>query len=354
MILESGNNTQTTAANLTGGTATPPTTAPAVTPPAEGGANVSVTPPGGEPNDPAKKPELKPSGLDGIGKKVGKTPADPTLPPAYQPNFKFKVLDKEHEMDEWLRNAIKDPDTEKKARELYEKAFGLDSVKQDRQTLKTELADSKEKIARTDQALEQIGEYARANDWDSFFESLKIPKDRILQYALQLVQREQDPTVKAQWEANRTATLATRNYNDANQQLTQRERDFAAQQKTFEYNQVTSRPEVMTIVQAYDAGMGKPGAFREYVIQIGLAHLASGKDIPAEQAVSEAIAHLRAVNPALGQAAPATPPSPQVVMPNTKPVLPNMGGRGTSPVRATIKSFDDLKQRSKELNSSGF
>lgn len=324
--------------------------------PAEGGQpNVSVTPSGGEPNDPAKKSEAKPTGLAGLGKgSPGKT-NEPQVPPPYQPNFKVRVMDKEYEVEDWLRSAIKNPEHEKRAKELYSAIHGIDSIKQDRQTLKSELAETKEKVARTDQALEAIGGFARANDWDSFFEVLNIPKQQILQYALQLVQREQDPAIKAQWEANRTATNATRHYETQSRELAVRQQQVAVQQRTFELDTTLSKPEIMSVSQAYDAGMENPGAFREFVIRIGQAHAASGKDISATEAVTEAIKHLRAVNPSMGQTAPAAPQSPQVVAPSNKPVLPNMGGRGTSPVRPVIKTFDDLKNRSKELNGgSGF
>jgi hypothetical protein len=52
-----------------------------------------------------------------------------SIPPVYTPNTKFKVMDKEHEFDAWLAPHIKDAETEKKAKELYEKAYGLDYVK---------------------------------------------------------------------------------------------------------------------------------------------------------------------------------------------------------------------------------
>ena len=41
---------------------------------------------------------------------------------AYNPNYKFSVMDKEHEIDEWLRPVIKDAEMEKKVKDLYTKA----------------------------------------------------------------------------------------------------------------------------------------------------------------------------------------------------------------------------------------
>jgi len=270
----------------------------------------------------------------------------------YQPNFKFKVLDKEREIDDWAKTVIKDADTEKKVRELYEKAYGLDSVKQDRETLRSELSQAKEKMANTDRAIETISEYARSKDWDSFFESLSIPKQDILQYALQLVQREQmPPEQKAQWEASRRAQQEARYYQEQNLQLQQSQQQFQVQQREFELSQVLSKPDVSVIAEAYNAGMANPGAFREYVIRIGQAHAARGEDITAEAAAQEAIRHLRAVNPSLGQVAQQGQPA-NVVMPNAKPTIPNIQGRGTSPVKSSVRSLDDLRAKAKEFQSS--
>lgn len=271
--------------------------------------------------------------------------------PQYNPNHKFKVLDKEHEFDEWAKNAAKDPETEKKVRELYEKAYGLDSVKQDRQTLKGELAEAKDKIANTDKAIETISEYAKNRDWDSFFESLSIPKNEILQYALAIVQREQmPPEQRQQWEASRQAQQQAKYYQQQNETLQQQQQQFQVRQREFELDNTISKPDFVAVAEAYNAGMANPSAFKNYVIQIGQAHAARGQDVSVDQAVQEAVAHLRAVNPTLGSQTAAQVAS-RVVAPTSKPVIPNIQGRGTSAVKSTIRSLDDLRARAKELDA---
>lgn len=279
--------------------------------------------------------------------KLGKTKETPVVEaPKYAANYKFKVLDKEHEIDEFIRPIIKDADTEKKIRELYEKAYGLDSVKTDRHNLKSELSETRERMAQTDQALETLGQYVRQKDFDSFFEGLNIPKQDILQYALQLVQREQmSPEQKAQWEASRQAQQQAKYYEMQNQQLMQSQQQFAVQQRTWELQQAVGSADVKAFAEAYNNGMGSPEAFNDYVIQIGQAYAARGQDIPAQQAVQEAIKHLRAVNPSLGVQQQAA----QVVQPSAKPVIPNIQGRGTSAVKSTVKSLDDLRKKAKEI-----
>lgn len=277
-------------------------------------------------------------------------PAKAGETPAYAPNFKFKVLDKEHEFDDWAKASVKDADTEKKVREIYEKAFGLDSVKQDRHTLKTELTEYKDRVTKTDTALGALSDFVKQKDYDSFFESLNISKTDILQYALKVVEREQmPPEQKAVYEEQRNLQQRARYYEQQNQQLMQSQQQFAVQQRGVELQNAISKPEVAGVAQAYDAGMGNSGAFRDYVVRIAQAHAAQGNDIPAEMAVTEAVRHLRAVNPTLGVIANAVQAA-EVGAP-AKPVIPNIQGRGTSPVKSTIRSLDDLKNRAKELNA---
>jgi hypothetical protein len=284
-----------------------------------------------------------------VGVKGGKS-AEPVVP-AYTPNHKFKVLDKERDFDDWAKAGIKDADTEKKVRELYEKAYGLDFVKQERQTIRSELDATRQKVQEQDKAIETLGSYAKSKDWDSFFEALSIPKNDILSYALALVQREQmPPEQKAQWEASRQAQQQAKYYQEQNQQLQSSQQQFMVQQREWELNQEISKQDYSGVVQAYNAGMGNPGAFRDYVVKIGVAYDAQGQDISVGQAVAEAVKHLRAVNPSLGMPQQTQAVS-QVVAPSNKPVIPNIQGRGTSAVKSTVRSLDDIRAKAKELAS---
>lgn len=275
--------------------------------------------------------------------------------PKYVPNHKFKVLDKEYEFEDWLKGAIKTPEDEKKAREFHEKAYGLDSVKQDRQTLKTENTELKSQASQFNTAVNTVNGYIAQKDYDSLFEALNVPKVEVLKYALELVKREQNPEQANAFEAQRQANLRAQRAEYENGQLQESHRALTVERREFELSRVLSRPDIATVAQAYEAGTGTPGAFKGYVIQIGQAYAAQGQDIPAEQAVLEAVKHLRAVNPALGVTATAAveQTNPQVVQPQSKPVIPNIQGRGTSPVKSTFKSLDELKKRGKELQDTG-
>lgn len=305
----------------------------------EGSQKPANTPPRGSSSSPVKQAAAAP-----------KTADLPVEKPAFTPNFKFKVHDKEHEFDEALKAVIKDEATEKKVRELYERGHGIDLVKQSRDNYQTQLTQATEKIQRTDEALEQIGKYAAGNDWDSFFGALKIAPDRILAYAVDLVKRQQDPAYASAIEKDRHTRMTVEQYEAENQRLSAGNQQLAINQRMFELDQAISRPEITAIAQAFNAGMENPGAFREQVIRIGQAYAAQGKDIPVSQAVDEAVKYLKAANPTIGQP-PQTVVTSQVVTPSQKPVIPSVQGRGTSPIKSTIKNLDDLKKRARELGA---
>jgi hypothetical protein len=284
-----------------------------------------------------------------VATKETKTKAAPA--PQYTPNFKFKVMDKEHEFDEWLKGVVKDPDTEKKARELYEKAYGLDSVKADRQTLKASLAEANEKVKQTEQYHNTLNSFLQSKDYDSFFENVSIPKEDIVRYALEIVKRESDPQLKAQWDNQRTAKVQGETFEQKQRELAENTQQFAVQQRNFELDVALSSPDIAAFSQAFDASVGKPGAFKDHVIQTGAAHSAAyRKDLSVKEAVETVMNMVRAINPSLAQTGVQQAAKP-VVAASQKPVIPTVNGSGGSPVVSKMKSFSDLKKRSAELEA---
>lgn len=291
------------------------------------------------------------TGLDSL-KNMGKTEQKSEVhvkAEQYTPNYKVKSYDKEYEIDDWAKSFIKDQEIEKKFKKLYEKAYGYDFKSQMHDQLKGDYEKVRTEYEQTHKALSMLGDFVKDNDFDSFFDGLNIPKNKVLEYALELVRREQmSPDQRQAWEANQQARHAAKYYQAQNEQLLANQQAFAVQQRTFELDMALQQPEAMAVANAYNTGMGTPEAFKEYVIQIGQAYAARGQDIPAQHAVSEAVKHLRAINPGIVQ---HTSGASQVVAPSQKPVIPNIQGRGTSPVKSTVKSLDDLRKRAKEMSN---
>jgi len=274
------------------------------------------------------------------------------VPPAYQPNFKFKVKDKEQEIDEWLRPVVKDAETEKKLKELHERAFGLDEVKASRESFKTKYEDVNTKYTGLEKSLQTLSGFVQKGDFDSFFRSLQIPKESILKYAISELQyNELPPEQKAQIDNQRRFQQEQYQFQSQAEQHAQQLREFGMQQLTFEM----SKPDVSQVVQSFDQRMGRQGAFQQEVINRGAYYeQVHGKTLPASQLISEVLA---IVSPGHGQQAAPQSATAQAVQttpsqgattqqqPEAKPTVKVFSGGGNaSPVKKTITSLDDLRK----------
>jgi hypothetical protein len=275
-----------------------------------------------------------------------------TEPQTYTPNFKFKVHDKEHEVEEWLRGVVKDADSEKKLRELHERAYGLDHVKADRTKLREQVQQVAQEKAQQDQAFSMLGGYLAKKDFDSFFEATKVSEDDVLRWAISVAERRQNPQAQAQFQQERQQQQQFQQLQAQNQSLLASYEQAAMQARDFELGQVLGRPDVQQTAQAFEARVGRPGAFKEEVAKRGFLHWQmTGKDITAEQAVSEVLQILGGTPPQQQnqsqQVAPQVQTGTQAKAPEGKPVIPNIQGRGTSPVVKVPTSVADLRALAK-------
>lgn len=293
--------------------------------------------------------------------------ATPAAPAAYAPNLKFKVLDKEHEIDPLFAGVIKDADTEKKVRELFEKAYGLDSVKADRQSLKQKIETHYAPLEQTHQntvkALAQFDKMIEQKDYDNFFGTLQIPEEEILKWAVKKAQL-MSLTPEERQAYNESVQQRNRLYSLEQQVADSQEAQFqiAVQTRTAQLDQELSKPEILNVIDAYDGRVGTPGAFKAEVIKRGQLYAYQGKDISVEEAVREVIG-LMGVNaqapvapqqvqqPVNNSAGNGQGTAPQAQAPSQKPpVIPNVGGQGTSPAKKVVRSLDDIRALSKQMN----
>lgn len=281
----------------------------------------------------------------------GKNPLDA---PAYTPNFKFKAADKEHEFDEFIRGAVKNAEHEKKIRELYERSYGLDHVKGERDKFRNEFKGVNEQYGALNKGLDALSVMLRNKDYNGFFDSLKIPEQDVLQYALSRVKyMELPPEQRQQVDAQNEAQQRLTYLEQANQELIAGYQNQTVQQRTGELDTHLGRPEVSSIASAFDARIGRPGAFRDEVIRRGqyYASLPESQDIPVEQAVREIMALVGNVQPQATQAEAQEQvdgaQAQHEQQTQNKPVIPNIKSRGTSPAKKVIRSIEDVRNLSK-------
>lgn len=296
-------------------------------------------------------------GNDGkVSKGTGATETEQSATPAYAPNFKFKVKDKELEFDDFVKPIIKTKDVEQKLKDLYEKAHGLDEVKTARETFKTQAEEWKGKFNQVEQSLQTLGTYVKKGDFRTFFQALNIPKDKIIQYAIEeLKYQELPPEQRAALDAQREREVAFEQVGSQNQMLQQQMSQLVQQQATFELNQELAKPDVVSAIAAYDTRLGQAGAFKAEVIRRGQYYEAVHKiSPPASQLVQEILSLIgvQAQTQQGTQASSTETPSQVIHNQQQKPVISSFAGGGAkSPTRKVPSSIDDLRKMRQNLTT---
>lgn len=298
----------------------------------------------------------------------------------YKPNLKFKagvfnkeskaLEQKDFDIDPKFHAIMKDPESEKMVRELHEKAYGLQSVKerfeisrQENQFLfqKTQgMVSHIEDLRNTYQGAVQSGNFLKLAN---FFKKLDIPEEHILKYALAKVQLQEAP------EEQRNAILAQQKAENDAESLAQQQRDMveqntqnAIQMKQMMLDHTLARVEVAPLAQAYDERVGTPGAFKELVRKEGLMAWHTEKvDLTPQQAVERAIKNYgldtgkHGLPPAKKADAETSVANPsangkKAVVKRSTQTIPNLQGRSTSPLAGKPKNLEEVVKYRKEVH----
>lgn len=300
-------------------------------------------------NSEAAPVETPASGSEGVAGGAESPPAAPE----YTPNYKYKFVnpegkDTEAEIDDQFKPLIKSADDEKKLRDIFEKSSSLDFIKGTRAQLQQAHHTTTTELNSLKSGIDQLRNFVQNDDFESFFQTLNIPKQKILQYALTVAQYDKmSPEQRQAYDSHINSKRQMMQLQAQNQQLSQNVTHAEVQARTQELDMTLGRPDIAAMVSAIDS-KGGPGAFRNEVIRRGQLYWHQNQqDVPTNQLVSEVIQHYQ--NFLTPPTAPGGVGSPAIVQPNVKPVLPNISGRGTSPAKKVPKSIADLQQRAREL-----
>lgn len=261
------------------------------------------------------------------------------------------VKGKEQEIPEAFRQIIKDQESEKQVKEMFEKAYGLEHVKADRSKVSEDFRSYKSQAEPIMQIAKQLDHFYSKGDLTSYFKTLGIRKEEVFNWAVQQAEIENLPE-------NQKAVYHQQQESEARayqleQQLQQREMEyqqFKVQHRENELNTVLSTPEISQAVQAFNQRNGE-GAFWNEVVARGQWYWhAQGRDVPATEIVNELmtkyglnqpapVAHqaMQAQTQQMNQ--PGTQSSPKQV-----PVIPNTGPGSASPAQRAVKSTADLQK----------
>lgn len=248
---------------------------------------------------------------------------------------------------------MKDKDSEKYIHDLFEKAYGLGPIKERFQQTREEL----QNVRQTHESvMSQIGEAREAykrNDLDSMFEIFQVPKEKILQWAVEQVQLSQmPPEQRHALEAQRAAEKRAYELEKQNGAYSQEQQQQQGELLSQMLDLVLERQDINAAAQAFDQRKGSEGSFRGLVVQLAQAEfLQTGKNLSPLEAAQKAL-ELVGVPQAPApqgamQAAPATatPATAQQTPKKTMPNLANAGAKpGAAPAKAKVNSLDDIKR----------
>ncbi len=297
-------------------------------------------------------------GADGKFKGKGQEALIPA--PVFEPSLKYKVMDKEHEIPPEFKALMKDADSEKKIREIFEKSTGLDTVKENLATARTDRDNARKQHAELNgQINEMRSTYQSAvqsgdmHKLDQLWKKLEIPQDVIMQYALEKVKLhemapEQRNALVAKQNAETQAETIRRQQAETSQVMQAQQSQMKQMMLEVAYN----RPENIAAAEDFDNRLGKPGMFKETVRQWGEQEWfrSQGRvDLTPDQAVAAVIKHF-----GLATAAKTETATPAVSAPNQDPrknvivkpanTIPNLGSGGSqSPLKSKPKNLEELK-----------
>jgi len=273
--------------------------------------------------------------------------------PEYQPNYSFKVKDDEHEFDEWVRPSITSKEHEDKLRDLYTKAYGLDSVKSRADDFERKYSDVNGKYGSLNQQWEQMSNGLqkindmKEKDFGTFRKVWQIPDHKILEAASEIMQYMQNPELKAQYDANQERSIQMLQQEQSLSQYTQQTQQMQRQMHDMKMMQAYSDPEVSRFEKEFDKRMGA-GAFKKEVNDYGSLQFHNGQYLEPSAVVGSTYQRMKSL---LGEVQAQQTEVPQVPQ-RASASLPNLGsGKTGSAVKKRLQSTDDLRKLAASMNS---
>lgn len=289
-----------------------------------------------------------------VGDSTSSEVEDQAAPPQeneWTPNYKFKVMDKEHEFPEYIKGVLNKENYEE-IKDVYLKAYGLPHVKERAIKYEQEIANLRpiqEQYTQQTQALEYLGHLMR-NDFGTFVKEMKIPKKDILKYALDVINYEElPPEQKQEYDRNIESRQRLSYLERQNSTLQEREMQAQVHLRHQQLDYCLNRPEVKAIVDAFDAKVGQPGAFKSEVIQKAQwieAQTSNSPGGPRSLSPEEAVAYVVKMYSPFVQ---SNVGGQEITPKSEKPVIPNIKAGAKGPVKQKIRSLADLRKRQQEM-----
>ena len=280
--------------------------------------------------------------------------------PQYTPNFKFTAANKEYEIDEFIRPLIKDAETEKKIKSLYEKAYGLDLVKSHRDELKQKYQEIKSQYEPLVQDVQRAAQFIKNQDIMGLMDFLGVSKEMLFKAVKDEIDYLQmSPEQRQYIDAQRQAQQRAYELEQGNLTLQQQMEHQQVESLDYQFKLTMGLPDVQQVASYYDSLPGKQqGDFEQAVLKHGSAMYAlHGKLLPPLEVVKDFVNYI-GYNPQNTNknvvAEREEPAQPQtVVVKPQKPTITNPKSKPSTPVKSNIRSIEDLKKLQQQMSANG-
>lgn len=272
---------------------------------------------------------------------------------SYVPNYKYKAAMQEKELDAFWHPLIKDVDSEKKVKELFTKVDAFDFVKGKKEHFEGQFNSLLGDYDAMSNTVTKFNQAVKGDDLSSAFRLAGISKDQIFKWTQQQLQLMEMPAEqRAQYEQFEQARTQKTELEERVQSMQQQFETQAVQNRTMQLEFALARPEVTKFAEAWDKNSETPGAFRDFVAEEARKHFfetqMAGKpvDLSPEQAIAmvmKRFGRFLNVGDTTANANPAIPPR------SAPPVIPNIVGKASSPIKQVPKSLDDLRKIERSL-----
>ncbi len=312
-----------------------------------------------------ENPDIQDDDVD--GETELETPSE-ELPPTepiveeWKPDFNYKAYGEERVMDEWAHGLVT-KDNHEQMRSLFEKSGGFDVIKEkydktrtDYDSLNQTYSEVNSKYTNMVNSITMLERQMQAGDYDSVFKTLGLTDQELAKHVLAKYEYQQmDANQRA--EVDRQNQLA-RDYAMSQQQLNQIQethQQTVRSQHEMEMTRVFSDPQIAPAIEAYNARVSDPEAFRNFVYQQGAyMEQQTGRIPTVQEVVQKSIAMLGLQNPTPAPAAEQT----NNQQPNNEPpvvqrkVPPSQFKGASGPVKRKVRTIADLEDEySKEYGN---
>jgi hypothetical protein len=273
----------------------------------------------------------------------------------YQPNFSYSVMDKQLEIPEQFRSIIKDQDTEKLVREIFEKAEGLNYVKPKYESVKSEYENLKNQFEPVQKDLSLLGDLLKNKDFGGFFQAFNLTDEDIVKYAIDRMEYFQLPPEKRQMmDAQRQQGLDYYRIKQENDFYKQQQSQAELNNTYNELKSSTTSPHVSPIVESFNARAGQPDAFEKAVIAHAQSHFAMYKqDLSVPQAIESFIKTFGLAGMASQSSTQNAGAQVGANLAERKATLPKPGSGSMSPVKERVKTLADLRKLQEKAYEHG-